>query len=238
MTTLVCLHGWGGSKESFAQLREALKGTDIKILTPDLPGFGDEPEPKKPWHVEDYANWVTDWVDSQLTTRNSQLVLLGHSLGGQIAAMIAAREAIKIDHLILCAPAIVRSRMGLRRSIGLMVSKTGKVVLAAPGLNLFQPVLRKVLYKLMRVHDYEKASPVMQKTLVNVTHQPVTNLLPKISAPTDIFWGQEDRQTPLREAFIVKNGITGSTLHTYKGVRHGVHRDRAMEIAEVIKKAI
>ena len=39
---LLCLHGWGGSGGSFAELRAALHGTELEILTPDLPGFGAE----------------------------------------------------------------------------------------------------------------------------------------------------------------------------------------------------
>ncbi len=52
---LVCLHGWGGSKESFTELREALKDSGVEILTPDLPGFGSEPEPDHPRTTNDYA---------------------------------------------------------------------------------------------------------------------------------------------------------------------------------------
>ena len=63
---LVCLHGWGGSKESFTELRAVLKGEPIEILTPDLPGFGKEPEPKKPWTTDDYANWVEEWIKEQM----------------------------------------------------------------------------------------------------------------------------------------------------------------------------
>src|SRR3989344_3049617 len=62
---LLCLHGWGGSKESFSELREALKNTDIEILTPDLPGFGSEPEPDRPWTVDDYAEWGAKWFEQR-----------------------------------------------------------------------------------------------------------------------------------------------------------------------------
>src|SRR3990167_11456027 len=63
-TTLLCLHGWGGSKESSTERREALKDSDITILTPDLPGFGSEPEPSRPWTTDDYAEWVAEWLRS------------------------------------------------------------------------------------------------------------------------------------------------------------------------------
>ena len=228
---LLCLHGWGGSEESFTELREALKGTDIEILTPDLPGFGGQPDPPAPWNIDDYAKWVVTWLPTQ---RHSPLFLLGHSMGGQIAAYIAAKKMLPIDVLFLCAPAIVRGRLGLRRSIGALLAKSGKMILSIPGLRLLQPAFRRLLYTLVRVHDYESASPVMQQTLVRVSHQPLTALLPSIAVPTEIFWGRDDRQTPPREARIVHRGIAKSNLHLYAGIRHAVHRAKAGEIAKVI----
>ena len=92
---LLCLHGWGGSKESFADLRNALKDTDLEILTPDLPGFGSEPEPDRPWSVDDYADWVQHRINEQQETRNQQaIMLLGHSHGGRIALKLAARQSM------------------------------------------------------------------------------------------------------------------------------------------------
>jgi esterase/lipase len=69
-TVLLCLHGWGGSKESFAELRSALKDSDIELLVPDMPGFGSEPEPKEPWTNDDYGDWVVNYAKKQLPTTN------------------------------------------------------------------------------------------------------------------------------------------------------------------------
>ena len=74
---LVCLHGWGGSKESFTELREALQDVPCEIVTPDLPGFGDAAEPERPWTVDDYADWVESYIsniDRKSTRLNSSHV--------------------------------------------------------------------------------------------------------------------------------------------------------------------
>jgi pimeloyl-ACP methyl ester carboxylesterase len=231
---LVCLHGWGGSKESFSELREALKETDIEILTPDLPGFGEEPEPSKPWTVGDYTDWAEAWIKNQLPRSNNQVSILGHSHGGRIAIKLATRGMLPINHLYLCASAGIHHPRHIKRVIGLTLAKTGKFFLSIPGLKQLEPAGKKLLYKLVRVHDYEKASPLMRQTLINVTREDLRPLLSQITIPTDIFWGTEDRMTPVADAHIMHTLIKGSRLHLYPGVRHRVHRDRATEIAQVI----
>ncbi len=248
---LLCLHGWGGSGESFAELRDALKDTDLVILTPDLPGFGVEPEPDRPWSVEDYADWVERWIRrSNVKGQMSNVLLLGHSHGGRIALKLAARQSMSneqrrtkneeliIEHLYLCAAAGIRHRRILKRSAGWILAKTGKLLLAIPGLRRLEPFAKRLLYRLLRVHDYERASPVMRETLQRVRDEDLTPLLPSITIPTDIFWGTDDTQTPLKDGRLMHRLIPQSTLHVFPGVRHRVHRDRAAEIAEVIRSHV
>ncbi|MDD4318864.1 MAG: alpha/beta hydrolase [Candidatus Peribacteraceae bacterium] len=234
---LLCLHGWGGSKESFTELRAALDGSSLTMLTPDLPGFGAEPEPPEPWTVENYADWVESWTRKKLQNGDgteAPVHLLGHSHGGRIALALAARGNIPLRHLHLCASAGIPHRRMLRRSLGWMLSKTGSLLLSIPGLRRLQPIGKRVLYRLFRVHDYEKASPVMRETMRNVQCTDLRPLLPTINVPTDIFWGTDDTMTPLADGKLMHRHIKGSTLHVFPGVRHRVHRDRAAAIASVI----
>lgn len=231
---LLCLHGWGGTKESFTELRVAL-GNDMEILTPDLPGFGESPEPDRPWNIDDCADWVESYVREHV---HGPLLLLGHSHGGRIAIKIATRGKLPIEHLFLCAAAGIKHRKPIRRSVGFFLAKVGKFFFSIPGLRWLQPLASKVLYKLLRVHDYEKASPVMKETFKNVTGIDIRPLLPEISVPTDIFWGEDDTMTPISDGVAMHKAIDGSQFHRYAGVRHRVHRDRAEEIAKVIRATI
>ncbi len=244
---LVCLHGWGGSKESFTELRAALSGSDITVLTPDLPGFGSEPEPKTPWAVDDYADWVTQWIERELSTfhlpPSTRIDLLGHSHGGRIAIKIAARQSnvdsplstFHLRHLFLCAAAGIRHPRHFKRIFGLTLAKTGKFLMKIPVISYFAPLGKTLLYKLVRVHDYEQASPIMRQTMILVSREDLRPILKDIHAPTDLFWGTEDGMTPYGDALIMKQAISGSVLHTYPGIRHGVHRDKAQEIGAVIR---
>lgn len=231
--TLLCLHGWGGSKESFTELRAALAAVPVRIITPDLPGFGEEAEPKKPWTIDDYAAWVEQ--DIMRRGFEGSLLLLGHSHGGRIALKMAVRGNVPIAHLYLCAPAGIRHAKYAKRLVGYSLAKIGSVITKIPGLGSLRSFGKRILYKLMGVHDYERASPMMQKTMLLVTKEDLTSILSRITVPTDLFWGEDDTQTPLSDGRLMQSQIRGSRLHTYAGVRHGVHRDRAREIAAVIR---
>lgn len=230
--TLLCLHGWGGSKESFTELRAALDGADITILTPDLPGFGEESEPTQAWTNDDYVEWVEHYLENQ---SKENLFILGHSHGGRIAIKLATKGSVPIQHLFLCAAAGIKHPRHIKRAIGLSLAKSGKLLLSIPGLNLLQPLGKKLLYKLVRVHDYEKASPVMRQTLINVSSEDLRSILSSITIPTDLFWGQQDSMTPFSDALYMEKEINGSILHAYDEIRHRVHRDKAVEIAEIIR---
>ena len=204
---LLCLHGWGGSKESFTELRAALATADVEILAPDLPGFGAQAEPPEPWGVADYADWVERWLHahhSQVELLGRGLMVLGHSHGGRISIHLAVRKKLPITHLFLCASAGIKRPRHIKRIFGLMLAKTGKFFLSIPGLNLLQPLGKKILYTLVRVHDYEKASPLMQQTLIKVTAEDLRPLLSKITVPTFLFWGEDDTMTPVRDGFLMQ----------------------------------
>ncbi len=243
-TVLLCLHGWGGSSESFTELREALKASDLTVLSPDLPGFGANPEPSHPWTTDDYADWAALWIRDELQRRNAHVdrfLLLGHSHGGRIALKLVTepREGMPtIDRLFLCASAGIKHPRHLKRAFGLTLAKTGKFFMAIPFLNRLEPMAKKLLYKLVRVHDYERASPVMRQTLINATQEDLRDLLPKVEVPTDIFWGENDGMTPVSDAYLMHERIRGSTLTVFPGIRHRVHRDSAVQIAQRILEQV
>ncbi len=210
----------------------SLQGSGLNILTPDLPGFGVEPEPDTPWTTNNYADWVEEFIKKNVSGTFS---LLGHSHGGRIAIKLAVRGTLPIDHLYLCAAAGIRHPRHFKRIIGLTLAKAGKTLLQVPGLRSLQPIGKKLLYKLVRVHDYEVASTVMRQTLINVSAEDLRPILKHISIPTDLFWGENDHMTPFSDAIVMEQEIKVATLHTFEGIRHRVHRDKAKEIAGVIK---
>ena len=104
--TVVMLHGFTGSKENWYPLAAALQGR-YRLLIPDLPGWGESE--RKPDLVYGFTQQAVN-VDAFIreVSPGKPVVLLGHSMGGGIAALVAARYPEEVARVGLLDAAGVR----------------------------------------------------------------------------------------------------------------------------------
>ncbi len=96
--TLVLLHGYTGSKENWLALMPHLNDR-WRVVAPDLPGWGastrrDDADYGYTAQAERLAAWLP-------TLGEGPVVLVGHSMGGGIAAVLAARHPELVSRLVL-----------------------------------------------------------------------------------------------------------------------------------------
>lgn len=82
---IILLHGWACSSGYWAPLSGRLSAAGYEVSSPDLPGYGSDPRAGFDWTVENVA------ADLAERCGNHPAHWVGHSLGGNIAATIAAR---------------------------------------------------------------------------------------------------------------------------------------------------
>lgn len=87
--TLVMLHGYTGSKENWYRLAAAL-GRRCRLVLPDLPGWGESARADDADYG--YAAEAARVAAFLRHLGGAPVVLLGHSMGGGIAAVVAARH--------------------------------------------------------------------------------------------------------------------------------------------------
>jgi 3-oxoadipate enol-lactonase len=104
--SILWLHGWGGFKELWWQTLRDL-GRDHRNLAPDLPGHGASPL-RSSTELAAIASRVKAFAEQHL---HGPFVLVGHSMGGGIAAELALQAPQLIERLILVDPAIDAHRM-------------------------------------------------------------------------------------------------------------------------------
>ena len=104
--TLVMVHGFTGSKENWYPLARALGGR-YRLLIPDLPGWGESE--RKPDTVYGFSEQAAN-IDAFIRALSPDMpvILLGHSMGGGIAALAAARYPQDIAKVGLLDAAGVR----------------------------------------------------------------------------------------------------------------------------------
>lgn len=86
--TIVMLHGYTGSKENWYRLAARLEGR-YRLVIPDLPGWGESPRLADADYG--YAAQAANVAAFIRRVSDEPVVLLGHSMGGGIAAVVAAR---------------------------------------------------------------------------------------------------------------------------------------------------
>lgn len=111
---VVMLHGFTGSKENWYPLARRLEGR-YRVLVPDLPGWGQsERKPGADYGFVAQSARVAAFI--RTVSPNRPVVLLGHSMGGGIAALVAARHPDLVARVGLLDAAGVRfadNRFGL-----------------------------------------------------------------------------------------------------------------------------
>ena len=112
---VLLLHGWANDVETLRPLMGMVKELGFRVYAVDLPGFGLSDMPEGSWGVDEYVNFVRKLLDELALNRVS---IVGHSFGGRIAIKLAARDAQRINKMILVDSAGIKPD----RSIGSAIS--------------------------------------------------------------------------------------------------------------------
>lgn len=98
----LCIHGYTGSPEEVQPLVDFLsKRTDWEFANPTLPGHGEE--------LDLEGHYYQEWIATAelallgLLDRNDTVVIIGFSMGGMIAAYLAAKH--KVERVVLLSAA-------------------------------------------------------------------------------------------------------------------------------------
>lgn len=232
--TLIILPGWGGNKDTWREFAN-LASEDFEIKIIDLPCFGDEPCPETAWGVEQYVDFVRSKI-FELKTLNSELFLLGHSFGGQIATVFASKYSEIISKLILLAPAVFRPKKNFRRLIFTVGAKLGKLFFKIPLLEKKSVWAEKIYHQVSGAQDYHDASGIKREIFKKIIRQDQGEAASKITIPTLIIWGTADGYLPVKDGKRLQNLIPESKLEIIKGGKHGLHLQMPKRLWHLIKK--
>ena len=228
---LLFLHGWRVDGSIWHETIKLMQSQDIagSFYALDFPGFGGSPAPIKDFHLSDYCDIIEGFI-KKLKLEN--VVLIGHSFGGRVAIKLSATHAELVTKLVLVD------------SAGLVLQKNQKTFMnIAAGIvkpffspKFMQP-LRKSIYKAIGSEDY-LATPRLQNVYVNVTKEDLSIYLSKITVPTLIVWGAQDRDTPLEYGQVMAKNISNSKLIIYPEAGHFAFSDNPQEFVKDIKEFI
>ena len=217
--TIVYLHGVLASSASWKHvLASAAAGRPA--IAVDFPGFGcsDRPWPFD-YTVSGEAASLLGYLDAR---RIERAVLVGNSLGGSVAMVIAAGHPERVAALVLVAPATPETPIPWPLRL-LRIPVLGEAAMALANRPFVAYNLRHRLYaRAERVTDAEIDDAWFPLTIPGTARAALAairsdprryiGLEARIRVPTLIVWGREDRLLPSRGAESVASRIAGSRL--------------------------
>ena len=228
MGTLIILHGWSYSTDKWEPFLKALKEKGVEYKMPKIPGL--TAPLGNVWTLDDYVFWL----EKQTADSKKPITILGHSNGGRIAAAFAAKFPEKVSHLVLIDSAgIIRKNLKtmLKKRLFDAIAKLGKRV-----TNLDS--IRNLFYKAVGEQDYNKANPILKKTMLNLISQDLTPVFSKLTTPTLIVWGDNDKVTPISDGRKIHGLISGSKFEIIKNARHSPQFTNSKKIADLVTQFI
>ncbi|MCB9766283.1 MAG: alpha/beta hydrolase [Alphaproteobacteria bacterium] len=99
---LILIHGLSAYIGCWTPQIQRFTAQGRRVLALDLPGFGGSDRPDGPYSPPWYARLIARWLDAVGVAHG---VVVGHSMGGQIAMRFALDHPERVDGLVLAAPA-------------------------------------------------------------------------------------------------------------------------------------
>lgn len=204
---LVLLHGIATDRRIWGLVLGRL-GNTRRVLAPDLPGFGESPPVGEDFDLQRVADWLVDGLSQQGVTAPFDLV--GHSLGGGIAIVLAAAHPELVRRLVLVAPAGLRpfplaiSALLAAGADAVLAARRGAVALTDTWWG------RRVLLALTTAdaaglpptlaRQMVEASATSKRTapaLATITSADLRPTLATTRMPLGVIWGEADRTVPI-----------------------------------------
>lgn len=232
--TIVILHGWGWSSNSWIQVWELLKNSGFNVIIPDLPWFW-ETKLNYVFDLDEYARVVSNFLKE---LKINDFVLWWHSNWWAISIKIANSHIFNIKNLVLNNSAWIRNdkKRSLKRKIFTIIISPFKLVWK---LRLLWWA-RKIFYKIIGWNDYLKSekTPYLKETYLNIINEDLRDEIKKIDLDTLLIWWEKDTFTPLRDAYFMRKNILRSKLIIMKNETHWIHIKNPNKLVDTFLKNI
>lgn len=211
-----------------------------RVLAPDLPGFGSRPPlPPSDRRPEAYADWVAAWLAEQGV---GPAAVLGYSMGGTVALLLALRHPERVRRLTLCCCSPCWGR-GARRWLGSLFAGVG----GRPAMEIFQATVAwgcrrllppgaqrdEVLDMVARAHR-----PTMRSLYLALIALDLTASLRRLDLPAHVIGGGGDWLAPPSHLRLLAQGLPQGQLHVIPGARHLLCLSHSTRFTQILRRSL
>ena len=247
-STIVLIHGLGGCIENWELNLEALSKRH-RVYAVDLVGCGLTEKPSIRYSIPLLAKFVQDFM-SLKDIENP--CVIGHSIGAGIAIDMVLLNPARIDRLILVDGFGFGKKLASQFRI-LAIPILGEQLMKPNRDGLIQ-FFKMLFYDHTLITDelidfsFERSSLSGSSKAYLITLRAHANFLGlkkdrmqitkgnarRITVPTKIIWGKEDKAIPVEQAYIAAKILPTNSLHIFDKCGHVPQVERAEEFNRIV----
>jgi pimeloyl-ACP methyl ester carboxylesterase len=230
---LLFLHGAGGLR-GWPPFLESL-ARSFRVIAPDHPGFGRSEGLE---HLDDVVDLALYYTELIAALGLDQPYLVGHSLGGMIAAEVAAIAPDVVSKLVLIAPlGLWLDDHPVMDFFAATPEELATAMFHDPGSAIATELLRVPSdpeAQLEVVLERTKNLSAAGKFLWPLPDRGLKKRIHRIAAPTLLLWGASDRLVPPIYGEVFLKRIQRARLTLFTGAGHMLPFEKDDELVEVV----
>jgi pimeloyl-ACP methyl ester carboxylesterase len=245
---IVLVHGVGTSRVVWRHAVPLL-AADRCVVAPDLPGFGASPPAGPGFALDAVADALADGLAAHVPAPYD---VVGNSLGGAVAVVLAHRRPALVRRLVLVAPAgfaphgpaVARAAgavgerlVAVRRRVGAPLAGSAlarRVALwgtvARPG-ELPAADARAMI-------DGSRGARRIGPAIAAVAVADLRPTLADLAVPWGIVWGDRDRVVPIATLPMLRDVDSHAPVEVLPGVGHVPHMERPAVFAAALERLL
>jgi len=247
---VVLLHGLASSSLLWGSTVDALRDRHT-VVTIDLPGFGESEPLDEGFAVTAIADAVAA-AAAQAIKPKRRYAVVGHSLGGAVATLVAARDPRRVSKLVLAAPAgyqrlpasAVRAVAGVNERLVDLRRRVGRDFVRRPRARalMFAPSLHDAgalsPADALLLLDASAGSRRVAAALTSVAALDLRPALGRVEAPVGVIWGRHDRMVPPAGLRSIRKVRPDATVEWIEAAGHLPMLERPAEWEAALKRLL
>jgi pimeloyl-ACP methyl ester carboxylesterase len=248
--TVVLLHGFASSIYTWKDVLPALR-PGHRVVALDLPPFGGSEAPADLSFVE-YVPVVVGLLDRLGIERAA---LVGNSMGGAVAVLVAAENPSRVSGLVLIDASAYGMGRAENRPWPIRVAGSPAVAAVLDHLPIRRLLVRQALLQVFhddslvtpdRLEEYvqpvlrPKVPAAIRALLASRSVDPdlVEKSLARVAAPALVLWGRDDAWLPVAHAERLAKDLHGARFVVFDDCGHMPQEERPAQVAPLVREFV
>jgi pyruvate dehydrogenase E2 component (dihydrolipoamide acetyltransferase) len=232
---ILLLHGFGADMTTW-MFNQAALAEDRPVYAIDLPGHGGSSKDVGEGSTRDLAKAVTDFMDAKGI---ASAHLVGHSLGGAVATLIASKSPDRVAALTLIAPGGLGPEIAQNFIDGFIAETRARKLKPVLEMLTANPALvtADMVEDVLKFKRLDGAVDALKKIAAanfvgGEQRGSLRNRLADLKMPVQVIWGDADQVLPAKHAEGLPPNVKVTRI---AGAGHIPHLEKAAEVNAAIK---